>query len=252
MECKKAQFYLSGYMKGELGVRLTRRIDSHLRECPACQASLEFHSRLDHELAQSVETPKEPLERAIAMYMNDSLPPRPWLAEKLGDAKLRRTFLSTSGAIAIVVAAFAMAPVFATADSAHDTFRTMKQAMAHHKQGVTLIVTATKTPNGETEIKASGPAGSSPNGVNARVTATMSGNKLTATVDIDLDESHYKSIAFGSNKDVLLLVPKGVAGKRYEVAVDDRSKLPKTWSRFAWDASSNKYRPEATYKFVAK
>ena len=48
------------------------------------------------------------------------------------------------------------------------------------------------------------------------------------TLRVDLDPAHYRSIAFGADRDHLVLVPKAPAGGRYVVEIDPRSGLPRS------------------------
>src|SRR4051794_2122871 len=118
MKCKSAQFFLNGYVRGELTQARQRRTEDHLRQCAACRASLEFHQRLDETLSIPATAPQATLERALDMYHKRSLPTRPWLAAKLGDITLRKTFLSTACALGALVGVMVLSPAFATADGA--------------------------------------------------------------------------------------------------------------------------------------
>ena len=58
--------------------------------------------------------------------------------------------------------------------------------------------------------------------------ARLRENGVDLTLTIDLDESDYRSIAFGSDRDHLVLTPRSAKDRRLVVALDPRSGLPRT------------------------
>lgn len=47
-------------------------------------------------------------------------------------------------------------------------------------------------------------------------------------ISVDLDETHYRAISFGSDQNHLILSPKSASDRRYVVTLDPKSNLPKS------------------------
>lgn len=138
---------------------------------------------------------------------------------------MRKLFLSSAGLTAVLAIALTMSTSIASASNAKEVFREMKAAMKKSHYSVTL--TATMTADNQVTVTTDG----GPKGI-ATATVSRNGDKVNVDVTIDLDESHYSKIAFGKDKSTLLLTPKTSADRQFEVAVEPKSKFPKSWTTY--------------------
>ncbi|AIE84676.1 anti-sigma factor family protein [Fimbriimonas ginsengisoli] len=213
--CNGYEKWLDRYQTGELEPEIRQSLESHLAACEACRQALEFRRRLTSQLAAEVAVPISLRSRVTDKI--DRPAPRTWLERTLGDPKLKKTLLSTFGALAALIVGASLFPGSAEASpSPIDVFRAMHDAV---QKKIDHDVVISYAPDYKIVLDGKSIA--------TRPNETVVLDARGASKVLKKGEKSFKTIRFGDNKNFLVLVDRASPDKTYKVEVDPVSKLPK-------------------------
>jgi len=250
--CKVVQSLLARLLRGELAQARREEVEAHLAACPACRKALDFERSLDADLAQSIRAPAGLLAAARARVVHECghNVGLSWADRILGRTLMRKMLVSGTALAVLFAVVFAILPGGARAATARETFRQMKAAMKASKQTMEIQVQVTMTPQNQVQAQVTTPSGNQVGPLQVQVGVQRDNQVIHATATVSFDESDFSKIAFGKNKNTLVLTPKKQAGHKYEVLLDRKSKLPLTWTDFA--KTANAWKQVGQDKFVYK
>lgn len=248
--CEVIQSLFSRYLRDELTLAQREELELHTAVCESCRGALEFERLLDARLSAPADVPDSLIVKAKARVVAGLRPPS-WYEQILGRTLMRRMLVSGTALAALFVVTLTLFPTGARATTPREAFRQMKAAMAAAKKQMDVTVIAVVTQDNRVQATVTSPDGkpvATPMNVNVAVQRQGSSVQVTATVSFD--ESDYSNIAFGKDKNTLVLIPKKQPSRKYEVVVDGKTKLPRTWT--AYEKHAKAWIKLGAYRFAFK
>jgi hypothetical protein len=244
--CNDYQTWLDRYLRDELDETRRRELRAHLTGCGFCRDALEYHRSLDSQMEAPAQAPGSLRSRIGAKVASASK--RPWLERLSGDPTMKRTLISTLGALGALIAVVSLFPGSARASvpPAVKAFRSMKTAVKQTKD-VFLYSVDLATVNGHSLARIHREPLRE-----QRLILDGEGAERREALDFIVRDEQVYTITFGPNENVLVLVPKVDPKKRFEVVVDPVSKLPKKSAYYRVTKGKTAKLAEVRFDFKSK